>query len=592
MASKEELLSRLEELVTHEDVEHASEAVEGVKEAYEALVAAALQAQQHAEPAAEPVAVEAEGVTSSNGAVTAPAPDPIAIESARLVDEEDKRFKQLLDAFNQRVNDIRRKKIKEETDNLAAKKAIMEELKSLIAGEENIGTAFQRFNDLHEKWKTIGPVPQQAYRDLQSDYSHLRDEFFYHIRIYKELRDHDLRKNTALKQALIADMNSLAQKDNVKELESMVKDYQEKWHQIGPVVKEEWEAIRDGFWNATRAVYDKVHEHYKARRAEHEANLQAKQAMVEKVMEIARQTENAAAKEWKLLTEQVLEAQNAWKSIGFATKKDNERIWKEFRTACNAFFDAKKAYFDKLKDQFKEARERKQALLAEALKLKDSTDWRQTADKLKSLQQQWKEAGSAGPRDENRLWIRFREACDAFFQNRKATFEKADAEQAVNAQQKEALLAEIEAYQLSGDRNKDVEALKAFSLRWMNSGRVSPKQYDAFSERYRAALDKHYNQLKVDGEERSRMRFQSHVEDLKSGPDGKFQLERESRFVKRKIEELEGEMRQMANSMGMFNFKSASGEAMKKDMEKKIEKLGRDVERLKTQHRELLKELR
>ncbi len=595
MASKAELISRLEELVAQEDVENASEAVEGVKEAYEALVAAALQQaqQEHAEPVAETAAIAAEGELSENGTPPLPpAPEQIAIESAQLVDEEDKRFKQLLDAFNQRVNDIRRKKIKEETDNLAAKKAIMDELKSLIAGEENIGSAFQRFTDLHEKWKGIGPVPQQAYRELQSDYSHLRDEFFYHIRIYKELRDHDLRKNTALKQALIADMTSLGEKDNVKELESMVKDYQEKWHQIGPVVKEEWEAIRDGFWNATRVVYEKVHEYYKARRAEHEINLQAKQAMIEKVMAIAQQTEGAGAKEWKTLTDQVLEAQNAWKSIGFATKKDNERIWKEFRNACNTFFDAKKAYFDKLKDQFKDARERKQALLAEALKLKDSTEWRQSADKLKTLQQQWKEAGSAGPRDENRLWTRFREACDGFFQNRKATFEKLDAEQAVNAQEKEALLAEIEGFQLTGERNKDVDALKAFSLRWMNSGRVSPKQYDAFSERYRAALDKHYGQLKMEGEERNRMRFQNHVDELKSGPDGKDRVERESRFVKRKIEELEIEMRQMAGNMGMFNFKSASGAAMKEDMEKKIEKLGRDVERLKTQHRELLKELR
>ncbi|MEO8588875.1 MAG: DUF349 domain-containing protein [Flavobacteriales bacterium] len=602
MARKAELISRLEELVAHEDVESASEAVEGVKEAYEALVASALQqAQQaesateegkHAEPVAEAATVAADGTVSEGIALPAPSAEPVPIESAQLLDEEDKRFKQLLDAFNQRVNDIRRKKIKEEADNLAAKKAIMEELKTLIAGEENIGNAFQRFTDLHEKWKGIGPVPQQAYRELQSDYSHLRDEFFYHIRIYKELRDHDLRKNTALKQALIADMNSLAERDNVKELENLVKEYQEKWHQIGAVVKDEWETIRDGFWNATRLVYDKVHEHYKARRVEHEANLQAKQAMVEKILAIASQTETATAKEWKTLTDQVLEAQNAWKSIGFATKKDNERIWKDFRGACNTFFDAKKAYFDKLKDQFKDARERKQALLAEALLLKDSTEWRQTADKLKALQQQWKEAGSAGPRDENRLWTRFREACDGFFQNRKATFEKLDAEQAVNAQEKEALLAEIDAFQLSGDRNKDVEALKAFSLRWMNSGRVSPKQYDAYSERYRAALDKQYGKLKVEGEERNRMRFQNHVEELKGGPDGKFNLERESRFVKRKIEELETEMRQMAGNMGMFNFKSASGEAMKKDMEKKIEKLGRDVERLKTQHRELLKELR
>jgi hypothetical protein len=167
-----------------------------------------------------------------------------------------------------------------------------------------------------------------------------------------------------------------------------------------------------------------------------------------------------------------------------------------------------------------------------------------------------------------------------------------DAEQAVHAQEKEALLAEIEAYQLTGERGKDLDALKNFSQRWMNSGRVSPKQYDAFSERYRAALDKQYGQLKMEGDERRRMQFQDHVETLKTGPDGKDRIERESRFVKRKIEELQIEMRQMEQNMGMFNFKSASGEAMRKDMEKKIERLGRDVERLKVQHRDLLKELR
>lgn len=581
MATKAELLARLEELVAQEDVEAASESVEVTKEAYEALVAAAQQER-----------AEAPAATTASEASAPGSDEPLPIESGPLQDEEDKRFKQLLDTFNQRVNDLRRKKAKEEADNLAAKKAVMEELKSLISGEENIGNAFNRFNELQEKWKQIGPVPQQAYRDLQSDFSHLRDEFFYHIRIYKELRDHDLRKNTALKQALISDMTALGTKENVRDLETVVREYQEKWHQIGPVVKEEWEAIRDGFWNATRVVYDRINEHYRARRAEHEANLAAKQALIEKVTTLTSSMQANGAKEWKLLTDQVLELQNAWKSIGFATKKDNERIWKEFRNACNVFFDAKNDYFAKLKDQYKGARDKKLALVEQAVALKDSTEWRQTADKLKAMQQQWKEAGSAGPKDENKLWTKFREACDAFFQNRKATFEKQDAEQAGNAQQKEALIAEIEAFQLSGDRPKDMEALKAFSARWMASGRVSPKLYDAFSERYRAALDKQYGQLKMEADERQRMRFQSHVDDLKSGPDGKFNLERESRFVKRKIEELENEMRQMERNMGMFNFKSASGEEMKKDMQKKIDKLGKDVERLKGQHRELMKELR
>ncbi len=587
MANKAELIERLGQLVEQDDLEQAAEAVEAVKEAYEALVASE---QEHASveeaiPAGEG---EADNGNNINGSEAAPQP----IESAPLHNEEDKRFKQLLDAFNTRVNDIRREKARIEAHNLATKRGIMEELRGLIANEENIGNAFKRFTELQEQWKHVGPVPQQAYRELQSDYSHLRDDFFYHIRIYQELRDHDLRKNTALKQALISDMAALAEKDNVKDLETLVKDYQEKWHQVGPVVREEWESIRDGFWNATRSVYDKIHEHYKARRSEHEANLQAKQALVEKVAALATAAAEEGAKEWKALTDQIIEAQNAWKQVGFATKKENERVWKAFRNACNAYFDAKKDHFNKLKDQFREVREKKQALLEEAVALKDSTEWRQAAEKYKDLQQRWKEAGSAGPRDENKLWTKFRDACDHFFKERKAAYAKLDAEQAENVKIKQDLLAEMDAFQPSGDRNADIEALKAFSQRWMNSGRVSPKLYDAFSERYRATLDKHYGMLRMEGEAHVRQRFQGRVEELKSAPDGRERIEKESRFIKRKITELETEKRQMEGSMGMFNFKSASGEAMKKDMEKKIDKLARDVERLKEQHRELLKELK
>jgi hypothetical protein len=586
MATKSELIARLEELLQRPDVEQTADAVEGVKELYESLVAAAQQ-----QVAAVPEPVEAhEGDAPPPAEV--PDPGPLPIESAPLTDEDDKRFKQLLDTFNTKVNDIRRKRQKEEADNLAAKQAIMEEMKAMIASEENIGTAFNRFNELGEKWKTIGPIPQQSYRDLQRDFSHLRDEFFYHIRIYKELRDHDLKKNTALKQALIADMESVQKVESVREAEALVKEYQEKWHQIGPVAREEWESVRDGFWNATRVVYDRINEYYKARRAEHEANLQAKQALLDKVNEINATEGDLSAKDWKQLTDRILELQTAWKGVGFATKKDNERIWKDFRNACNAFFERKNVFFTTLKDQFKGVREKKEALIAEAVVLKDSTDWRNTAEKLKQLQSRWKEAGSAGPRDENRLWGRFREACDGFFHARKAAFDKLDAEQAVHVQAKEDLLKEIEGFSLTGDRNADIEVLKGFSQRWLNSGRVSPKLYDAFSTRYRNALDKQYGQLKLNDDERRRMQFSNRVEDIRSAPDGQFQLEKEGRFIKRKIEEVENEMRQMERNMGMFNFKSASGEAMKKEMEKKIERAKEDIERLKKQHRQLMQEMR
>ena len=587
MATKTELIARLEELLQGDDPEAASEAVDTVKDAYEAILNAAEEAGQDQEGEEEPERDAPD--PAAEASAEAPA---VPIENAVPQDEDDKRFKLLLDTFHQRVNDVRRKRAQEEADNLAAKRAVMDEMKRLIAEEENIGSAFQRFKELQEQWKTIGNVPARDYRDLQSDYSHLLDDFFYNIRIYKELREHDLRKNTALKQALASDMESLAQEDNIKELEGKVREYQEKWHQVGPVSQDECEALRDRFWNATRIVYDKVHEHYRARRAEHEANLAAKQGLVEKVRTLMDGLEAAGAKEWRALTDQVLELQGAWKQIGFATKKENEKVWREFREACNAFFAAKKSFFDELKDQYREVREKKQALLEEAEQLKDSTAWRQTADRLKALQAAWKEAGSAGPRDEHKLWSKFREACDGFFQARKAHFKEQDAAQAEHVKARNELIAEIEGFSLTGQRQADIDALKAFSQRWMECGRVSPRDYDKLNERYRAALDGQYDQLKLEAEERRQMRFQGHLEELKGAPDGKDRLDREQRIVRRKIQDMEQEMRQMEQNLGMFNFKSASGEQMRRDIEKRMERTKEEVERLKVQHRQLLKELR
>ncbi len=584
MTTKSELIARLEELLQQPDVEQVHEQVDALKESYEAHISTAQQ-EVHAESAALVEEGEAPAAPTTEVA-------PIPVESAPLTDDEDRKFKQLIDSFNTKVNEIRKQRVKKEAENLAAKMAIMDELRTMITSEENIGTAFQRFQELGEKWKSIGPIPQQNYRELQRDYSHLRDEFFYHIRIYKELRDHDLKKNTAMKQALISDMEAVQHVDSVKEAETMVKEYQEKWHQIGPVVKEEWESIRDNFWNATRVVYDRINEYYKARRAEHEENLQAKQALVDKVKVIAAEADAKNAKDWKSLTDQVMELQTAWKNVGFATKKDNERIWKEFRGACNEFFEKKNTFFTEMKSQFKGAFDKKQALLQQAIQLKTSTDWRQTADKLKALQAQWKEAGSAGPRDENKLWSKFREACDTFFQNRKTHFDALDAEQAVNAQEKEQLLSELEHFTHLPDRGATLDTLKAFSTRWMNSGRVSPKMFDAFNARYRAAMDKQYSTLRLNEDERRRMQFQNRVDDLKSAPDGTDRLDKEIRFLKRKIEEIETEGKQMERNMGMFNFKSASGAAMKADMDKKLERSRQDVERIRKQIKALQQELK
>lgn len=581
MSSKPELIARLEGLLAQGNVEQRTEAVEQIREAYEAATAA-LQLE----------AVELNGTEAPAATEEVSAAEDIPIENATPRDEDDRRFKQLLDAFNQKVNEALRRKAEQELANLSAKRAVMDELRALITNEENIGTAFQRFGELQERWKAIGPVPAQAFRELQRDYGHLRDEFFYHIRIYQELRDHDLRKNTALKLALIADMEAVVKVDDVRTAEQLVKEYQERWHQVGPVVREEWEAIRDRFWSATRQVYERIHEHYKARRAEQEARIDAKKGLTEKVRAITAHVLPDAETDWRALTEQVLEVQNAWKTTGQAGRRDNERLWKEFRAACNEFFDRKKAHFAQLRDRFKVVRDRKQALLEQAVALKESTEWRATADKLKALQAQWKEAGFAGPHDDQKLWWRFNQACNAFFNARKAHFEQQDAELEHNVKAREELIDAIAAFGLSGERGRDLASLKSFSERWLNAGRVPPQRYDELAGRYRAALDGLYGKLKVNEEERREMRFKDHIDGLKIASDAHAKLDRESRTVKRKIQELEDEVRQFEDRMGMFNFKTAAGEAMKKEMEKKMDRTRREIERLRTEHRQLQQELR
>jgi hypothetical protein len=580
MASKQELIAKLEEILQQPDPEQAGEAVDHIRESYEALMAE------------ERTAADAVQQEAGQGGEADPAQGPVSLENIAPQNEDDKRFKQLIDAFNTKVNDLHRKRQKEEAENLEAKKAVMEELRQMISHEENIGTAFHRFTELNERWRTIGNVPQNAYRELQSDYSHLRDEFFYHMRIYKELREHDLKKNTALKQALIADMEAVSRVESVREAELLVKQYQEQWHQVGPVVKEEWEAVRDKFWSATRVVYERIQEHYRARRAEQDANLQAKKDMVDRVLELATQAGQAVGKDWKELTDKVLEAQNAWKSIGYASRKDNERVWKEFREACNTFFNAKRDHFAKLKEQFKGALEKKKALLDQAIALKESTDWKQTADKLKNLQQQWKESAFAGPKDDQRLWMKFREACDGFFAKRKEHFAEKDAEQDTNRKTKEDLLAEIEAFTHSGNKGNDLETLRGFSQRWMAVGRVHPAQHQLLWDRYKTLLDKHYGQLDVAQTERRQMQFKEHLTSLRGSEDGKYELDRESRLLKRKIEERIAELQQVERNMGMFNFKSAAGEVMRKEMEKNVDRMKKEIDRMKGEHKALMIELR
>ena len=588
MTTKSELIEKLESLLDQEEIEAASEHVETLKSSYEEVLAEEEKTRRAEADAALAEKDEAESLTDPPETEELSPP----IESAQDLSEEDKRFKHLVDTYNAKVNDLRKARIAEEKENLAKKQDIIDRLDKLIEQEENIGNAFNTFKEIQAEWKSIGNIPQQQYREIQKSYSDKLDTFFYTIRIYKELREHDLKKNAGLKEALSTDMEALANSTSIKEMEVKIKEYQEQWKEIGPVVKEEWERIGDRFWSATRTVYEKVGEHYKAKRAVHEENLKAKQDLVDEVKKITAEAEAHSVKEWKQLTDKVLQLQTDWKKIGFATKKDNERIWQEFRHSCNQFFDKKHEFFGGIKEGYEAAKTKKTALITKAEELQTSTEWRETAEAYKKLQAAWKEVGFAGNRNEHKLWGKFRAACDTFFEARSAHFDEQDKAQKQNVEAKSAILTEMQSFSLSGNKGKDLGKLKAFSTQWNEAGRIPQGPAKKMIPIYRELMDKFYGQLDLNQAEKSEAQLQGKLDSIKRANDPKKEFEHAKRQIKRKIDFLKTDVRQYEQNLAMFNFKSASGEAMKKDIEKKIDRAQRDIENLLQQQKQLSKRLK
>jgi len=362
-------------------------------------------------------------------------------------------FYEVYNAYKDKRKTVVEDKKASEAKNLAEKNALIKRLKEVISTEENIGSAFSALNEIQDKWKEVGDIPRDKRNDIQGEYSRLLEDFFYNINIYKELKNHDFHRNFQLKTALIAELKKINQLDSIREAENQLKKLQNDWEDIGPVPNEEWENIKEAYWTEVRSVYNKINRFYDDRRAEQQGNLAAKAELVEATKAlIAEKDKNDSSKAWEDMSKEILEIQAKWKTIGFGPKKENEQIWKEFRTVCDEFFAAKKEFFASIHEEYDGLAKKKKVLIEKALELKDSTEWQDTANKLKQLQQQWKQIGHAGIKHEQKLWKEFRSACDAFFNNRQAHFDAKDAQFEGNLKLKEELIAEIIAYKVAADK--------------------------------------------------------------------------------------------------------------------------------------------
>ncbi len=409
--------------------------------------------------------------------------------------EEENKLEEMISVLKDRKKKKEQEIKNAQEENLKTKQDLIAELRDIISNEENIGKAFNRLNAVQDKWKATGEVSPHAYKDLQNEYSKVLEEFFYHINIYKELKDNDLKRNLQQREEMVLKMKALVDEKNIKNARSLSSTYLSEWDEIGPVNKEDWEKIRDEFRTYTKQVHERIKNHFNEIKEQRKNNLENKQVLLEKVTAIA-ELEIENLKTWKKKTDEVLAIQKEWKSIGFATKKENDKIWEDFRAACNTFFDKKGTFFGGEKEKWDDNKAKKQKLVDRAEQLAKSTDWKETSFQIIKLQKEWKKIGSAGQKAEQSLWVKFRGACDTFFNAKKEYYDTLDDRLAENLKKERSFLSKLAKAKIEKENGAD--QIKTLMSEWDELGMVPKSSMKDINEKYRMALDEVYAKLGLD----------------------------------------------------------------------------------------------
>ena len=396
-----------------------------------------------------------------------------AIESA---------FKDLYSAYKKEKAEYNKEQEKLREDNLSAKLSVIENLKALVENQEDVSASFPAFREIQNRWREIGPVPVQKFRDVNDTYQFYVEKFYDMVKINRDLRDLDFKKNLEAKEAFCEAAEKLAENENIVNAFHELQKLHEQWKEFGPVAKEYREDIWNRFKAATAVINKKYQAHFEGLKEEQEDNLAAKTALCEKVEAIAEK-EIKSSNEWNTLTKEIEDIQKEWKSIGFASKKENQKIYDRFRSACDKFFVAKRDFYAKYKDSMNENLDRKTALVEAAEALKSSKEWKKATDEFINLQKQWKEIGAVPRKKSEQLWKRFRSACDEFFEERDKNG-KPENDFYSNLKAKKQLIEDIKAF----DGEATDEAMNEFSQKWQAIGFVPFKEKESVAEAYREAM--------------------------------------------------------------------------------------------------------
>ncbi len=476
-------------------------------------------------------------------------------------------FKSLYNDYKKERAEFNRQLEKEREDNLAAKQGLIEELKTLVEKQEDVGSSFPAFREIQNRWRATGPVPAQNYRDINDTYQYYVEKFYDMVKINRDLRDLDFKKNLEAKEAFCAAAEKLSENENVVEAFRELQKLHEQWKEFGPVAKEYRDSIWERFKAATAVINKRYQGYFEDQKSKQADNLAAKTKLCEQVEEIAEKEVNSS-NEWNSLSKEIEDIQKQWRGIGFASKKENQKIYDRFRAACDKFFEKKRVFYTQYKDNMNENLDKKMSLIEQAEALKSSTEWKKATDQFINLQKQWKEIGAVPRKKSEQLWKRFRAACDEFFEARDKQ-SKPENDFYGNLKAKRKLIEEIEAYVPGAD---DDAAMQDFTARWQEIGFVPFKEKDAVNQAYREAM-----QAKFPG-------FGSRAPRGGVGR-GPAKPRSEKDILIQRYNTLQSEIDTYENNIGFFAM-SKNAESLIKQMQKRIEDAKGELKELEAKIRQ------
>lgn len=494
-----------------------------------------------------------------------------------VADELEAEFTGVIETLRARKAEWSRQQEELMADNLSRKNEIIEKIIALAEDTDNVNRTFDQYRQLQDDFAAIGAVPQIAETGVWKRFQEARERYSDNLKINKELRDYDFRRNLVAKEALLAEAEALTTDDDVLAAYRRLQDLHNRWRLIGPVAKE----LRDEIWNKFRDFSAEINKRYqayfeerKAREAENEA---AKTALCECIEALDFST-NASYAAWDEMTKQILALQEEWKKLGFASKKANRQLFNRFRNRCDEFFSAKAEYFRSSREEMSRNLATKTALAERAEALADSTDWRATADELVKLQQQWKAVGAVPKKHSDSLWKRFTDACDKFFDAKKKANGGARQAESANLRAKREIIGQLSAIVTDGlEKTEALAKLNELRDRWKEIGHVPFREKDKLYEAYRSAIDEVRRHFDMVERGARRARFADTVKELE-GDDRKISAQRE-RLV-RALEARKAELRTYENNLGFLSSRSKSGNNLVSEMEARIERLKADIDEL------------